>query len=123
LAEAAERYEQARGLLPADALTERAITHGQLGTLHGELADGTGTALAHYQQALRYCEQTGNRYSAGHTRFNIALALARAGRVPDALAYARAALRDYDQVGPGATADVDKARQLIADLEQDGGLS
>jgi hypothetical protein len=39
------------------------------------------------------------------------------------LAYARAALRDFAQVGPGATADADDARRLIAALEQDGGQS
>jgi hypothetical protein len=122
-AEAAERYEQALGLLPADAITERAVAHHQLGALHGQLADGAGAALAHYQQALRYRDQAGDRYSAGQTRFNIALALAGTGRVRDALAYARAALRDYAQVGPGATADAENARRLIADLERDGGLS
>jgi tetratricopeptide (TPR) repeat protein len=89
-AEAAERYEQILGLLPADALTERAITHNQLGLLHGELADGAGAALGHHQQALRLFEQAGNRYSAGQTRFDIAVTLSGAGRVPDALAYARA---------------------------------
>jgi tetratricopeptide (TPR) repeat protein len=122
-AEAADRYQQGLDLLPFDAVTEHAITHNQFGILHGEFADGTGTALAHYQQALRLFDQAGDRYSAGRTRFNIAVTLADAGRVPDALAYARAALRDFAQVGPGATAEVDKARQLIADLEQDGGQS
>jgi hypothetical protein len=36
----------------------------------------------------------------------------------DALAYARAALANYQQAGPGATTDAAEAEQLVAALEQ-----
>jgi hypothetical protein len=38
-------------------------------------------------------------------------------RVTDALLYARAALRNYQQAGAGAAADAAQAERLIADLE------
>jgi hypothetical protein len=34
------------------------------------------------------------------------------------LHYARAALDNYQQAGPGAASDAEQARQFIADLEQ-----
>jgi tetratricopeptide (TPR) repeat protein len=83
-AEANDRCEEALGLLPANAIADRAVLHHQLGALHIQLADGTGTALAHYQQALRLFEQAGDRYRAGGTRFNFALILDGTGRVRDA---------------------------------------
>jgi hypothetical protein len=55
----------------------------------------------------------------GWTRRAAAITLARAGRRHDALLYARAALRDFDAVGPGAAAQANSARQLITELEQE----
>jgi hypothetical protein len=40
------------------------------------------------------------------------------GRTSDALLYARAALGNFEQAGPGAASYVDLAQQRIADLEQ-----
>jgi hypothetical protein len=61
-------------------------------------------------------EARGNIYGAGTIRYNIALLLAQSGRPGDALHYARAALTNFHDVGPGA-ADVAKLTQaLIHDL-------
>jgi len=55
---------------------------------------------------------------AGQTRHNIALLLAGDGRISDALQYARAALDNYRQAGPGAAYDATDAERLITTLEQ-----
>lgn len=48
----------------------------------------------------------------------MALVLASDGRIGDALLYARAALDNYRQAGPGAADSANQARQLIERLEQ-----
>ena len=80
-------------------------------------AGDTATALGHYQKAIHYRERQDDRYGAGWARHAAAITLADAGRRHDALLYARAALRDYEAVGPGAAARADQARQLITRLE------
>ena len=110
-------YQQALDLIPADDHENRATIENQLGIIYHRAGD-TGQALRHYQQAIQHDEARGDIYGAGQTRYNIALLLAGAGRVSDALLYARAALDNYQQAGPGAAADAAQAEQLIADLEQ-----
>jgi hypothetical protein len=51
-------------------------------------------------------------------RYNTALLLAGDGRAVEALLYARAALDNYRQAGPGAEDRTAIAEQLIASLEQ-----
>jgi hypothetical protein len=43
----------------------------------------------------------------------------RARSLGYALLYAQAALRDFEQLGAGATPETDKTQQLIAEIEQD----
>jgi tetratricopeptide (TPR) repeat protein len=112
-------YQQALGLAPADDHESRAIREYQLGGIYDRAGD-TGQALRHYQQALRHDEARGDIYGAGQTRHNIALLLAHAGRVRDALHYARAALDNFQQTGPGAADRARRAQELIADLQQLG---
>ncbi len=59
-------------------------------------------ALSHWSEAIRYMEMTGNIYGAGQIRFNVAAALKDANRFPDALEYARAALRNFQSYPQGA---------------------
>ena len=68
--------------------------------------------------AIRYQEAQGNLYGAALTRQNVASMLAQAGRLPDALAYAQAAVQNFETFGPGAEADVAKTRDLIAEIEE-----
>jgi tetratricopeptide (TPR) repeat protein len=110
-------YQQSLDLTPADDHEQRAITENQLGNIYSRVGD-TRQALRHYQQSLHHDEARGNIFGAGQTRYNIALLLADAGRAGDALAYAHAALANYQQAGPGATAQANLAQQLIARLEQ-----
>jgi tetratricopeptide (TPR) repeat protein len=119
---AVKAYHLALPLIPADNPTTHGITHNQLGNIYYETGQ-LETALSHYRQAIRYCEDAGDRYGAGRTRFNVALALAlaldRADRTADALLYAHAALRDYQTIGPGAADEIETTQQLITRLEAD----
>ena len=118
LTDAANAYEQVLRLLPADAVSFLAVTHHQLGVIYSNAGDVDG-ALKHYRQSIHYEEQQANPYGAGVSRYAAAIALRRAGRYREALVYARAALRDYEALGPGATASAEKARQMIALLGQE----
>ena len=59
----------------------------------------------------------GNVYGAATTRYNVALLLARAGSLPDALLYAQAALRGYQSV-VNAEDLIQRAQQLIDLIQQ-----
>jgi tetratricopeptide (TPR) repeat protein len=117
LTDAANAYQQALGLFPPNAIGDLAVTHNQLGVIYHNAGD-TDSALRHYQQAIQYYEQRDDRYHAGQSRYNAALTLADAGRNRDAVLYAQAALRDFEAVGPGATADAEQVRQFITQLQQ-----
>lgn len=111
-------HQRALDLLPADHHEYRAASHNQLGAINTEIRN-TPQALHHYQQSIQHMEAYGNTYGAGTARRNIALLLGRAGRSGDALHYARAALDNYRDVGPGATAEAQEAQALIRILEQE----
>ncbi|MET8150980.1 CHAT domain-containing protein [Actinoplanes sp. NPDC049668] len=107
---------QALDLTPADHLNDRAIDHAALGTIYAA-AGHIDTALSYYQKAIKYYEDTEDRHWAGRARHSVASAMAVAGRYDDALLYAHAALRDFEALDPAAAADIERAQQLIADLE------
>ena len=117
LNDAATAYQQALDLLPPDGIGDLATIHHQLGVIYHSAGD-TDAALGHYQQAIQYRERQDNRYSAGQSRSNAAIALADAGRNREALLYAQAALRDFEALGPGAAAAAEQAHQLITQLQQ-----
>ncbi|WP_433784642.1 CHAT domain-containing protein [Actinomycetospora sp. CA-101289] len=116
LEEARAGYEQVLDLLPDDHHIYRATSHNQLGLLH-RLAGDVPRAIGHFQRSIRHKEARGNAYGAGETRHHIALLLAENGRRSDALLYARAALTNFQQVGPGARAEAAAAERLIRRLE------
>ena len=114
-------YQQSLDLTPADDHETRGITENQLGNIFGTAGD-TRQALRHYQRSLQNQEARGDIYAAGRIRYSIAGLLARDGRPGDALHYARAALDNFQQVGPGAADDAVRARQLVASLEGSGSV-
>ena len=118
LNDAIAAYSQKLDLLPADEVNERAVSHNQLGIIYAQ-AGHTDRALAHYSKSIQYKERAGDTYSAGGTRFNAALVLARAGRAHEALLYARAALRDWETLGSRAAAEAEQVGQIIARLERE----
>jgi tetratricopeptide (TPR) repeat protein len=109
-------YQQALDLTPAGDHEARAVYENQLGEIYRRAGD-TRQALRHYQQAIQHHEARGDIYRAGLTRSNIALLLDGGGRAAEALLYARAALGNFRQAGPGAADDAADAEQLIAELE------
>jgi tetratricopeptide (TPR) repeat protein len=117
LEQARAGHQQALDLLPADHHEHRAVAHNQLGLIYQQVGEVT-RALGHYQQAIRHKEARGDIHGAGTTRFNVARLLGRYGGVGDALLYARAALANFEQVGPGAAAMAGEAEALIQDLER-----
>ena len=114
---ALRNYRQVLDLTPAEDHLHRGTTENQLGSVFRWAGD-TSQALRHFQRSLQHHEARGDVYTAGRTRYNIALTLAESGRISDALQYARASLDNYEQVGPGAADRVALARRLIVDLEQ-----
>ncbi len=116
---ALHNHLQALDLRPADYLEGLAVSHNQIGAIYNRSGD-TRQALYHYQKAIKHHEDRGHVYSAGQTRYNVALILARDGRPGDALHYARAALHDYQLTGPGAASGIAKSQRLITALEQQG---
>jgi tetratricopeptide (TPR) repeat protein len=110
-------YQEALDITPPHDHGKRAITENGLGVIYHRAGD-TRNALRHYQQAIQHQEARGDIYEAGRARNNIALLLADDARINDALHYARAALHNFQQAGPGAATEAASAEQLITDLQQ-----
>jgi tetratricopeptide (TPR) repeat protein len=116
LDEAEERYREVLDLLPPDAIEEIAAAHGQLGSIYGDAGD-LDRALTHYGDSIRFAEAARKPHDVAETRFNVAFDLARAGRLQDALGYARSALRGFESCGPPAVRDVDRTRRLMEQIQ------
>jgi tetratricopeptide (TPR) repeat protein len=128
-AQAAEaHYLQALALCPPTALADVGPFHNQLGNLYYEVGQ-TERAREHYEKAALHAEQIGDRYHAGGVRFNMALMYLEAAEreaaparrrdlLQRALAYAQAALRDYQHYQGRAAADEAKVQGLL-DLIQE----
>ncbi len=110
-------YQQALGLAPSGDHEIRGTIENELGAIYMS-AGYTDQALRHFQQSIQHREVQGNIFGAGTARYNIALLLGRSLRVSDARRYARAALGNFQQVGPGAADWIGQAQRLIAILEQ-----
>jgi tetratricopeptide (TPR) repeat protein len=117
LNEAAQFYQQALEMFPANAPDRLAVTYNALGTIYGDVGD-FDRALPHYREAIRFFDMMGDLYRAAGTRFNVALALMQVGRLSDAAEYARAALRNFETYGQAAAADIQNTQQLLAMIEQ-----
>jgi tetratricopeptide (TPR) repeat protein len=129
-AQAAEQhYRQALALCPSTALADLGLKHQALGALYADVGQ-TESAREHYEKSVQIFEQTGDRYGAGQTRFNMALMYAQASgretapaRQRDLLqragAYARAALRDFQHYQGRAAAYEARAQGLLKRIDED----
>jgi tetratricopeptide (TPR) repeat protein len=117
---AADSCYQALELLPPDAVNDLAVTHNQLGNIYLG-AGGLDRAVHHYRESIRYMESAGNLYGAAQTRFNVAVTLAQAGRLPDALAFALEARRNFETYDDRAAAKIRKTQELIDLIEREMG--
>jgi tetratricopeptide (TPR) repeat protein len=106
-------YREQLEMAPPDAVGDLAVLHGRLGQLYRE-AGNIDRALYHYHESIRLDEAQGNLYGAAKNRGNVAVTLARAGRLADARQYAETALRGFQSYGAGAADDVEKTLELIA---------
>jgi tetratricopeptide (TPR) repeat protein len=115
LSKAEKYYREALEMFPADAVRELATTHNQLGIIYRH-AGQIDTALRHYRESIRYNEGVRDRFGAGETRFNAALALADAGRFADAREWAQSALRDFEAC-ENADQEVVMTLQVLEQIE------
>jgi tetratricopeptide (TPR) repeat protein len=125
---AGRQYLRALALCPPTALTDLGPFHLVLGNLYRDLGQ-TERAREHYEEAVQIFDLTGNRHTAGVTRFNMSgmhlLASKREATPPRrrdlllrAQAYAEAALRDYQHYQGRAAAEEAEARRLLAAITQ-----
>jgi tetratricopeptide (TPR) repeat protein len=110
-------YLQALDLTHVNDHQTRAITENALGLIYRRASD-TRQALHHFQQAIQHEESRRNIYGAGQARYNVALLLVDDNRTAESLLYARAALDNFHQAGPGAASDAAEAEQLITFLDR-----
>ena len=99
-------------------MNDLATVHNALGAIYADAGD-LDRALLHYREAIRYFEAVDSLYKAAGVRFNVALALAQAGRVVDAREYAHAALRNFQTYGDRAAAEIQRTQGLIGLIEQE----
>jgi TPR repeat protein len=115
--DALQYYNKVLEMLPLNAVNDLAVAHNQQGLIYRYAGD-LDRALSHYRDSIRYREVAGNLHGAAGTRHNVAIALFKSGRLADALDYANAALRNYETYGEGAAENIQKTRNLIAQIEK-----
>ena len=84
-----------------------------LGNIYGDAGD-LDRALKHYREAIRYEKCKAMSTAQPRLASTSPSASLNAGRFPDALAYAQAALRNYETFGDRAAAEIQKTQGLIA---------
>jgi len=113
-------YQQALGLLPPDAVNDLAGVHNALGLIYKDTGD-VGQAVYHWNESVRYLEAAGDFYHAGLAIRNLAAMLTQQERFAEGLAYARAALRDFQHYQGRAADKEEQTRRLIGMIEQQMG--
>jgi tetratricopeptide (TPR) repeat protein len=112
---AAANYRRALELVPEDDPGGLSIMHNALASICAE-AGNTEGALMHFRESIQFAESQGDPYKAAGIRLNVAVTLARAGRLPDAREYARAAMQGLNACS--APDEVARAARLLADIER-----
>jgi hypothetical protein len=115
---ALQYYLESMEINPPEDVTGLAINHHQLGMIYKN-AGQSQKALYHYQLALHFHEQSGSIYNAAQTRRNMALLFLKQGELTTALAYAQAALSNFQQYGERTLAEQQQMQQLIAAIQQE----
>jgi tetratricopeptide (TPR) repeat protein len=115
LNDAVRYYLQALELLPPNAVDDLAVAHNQLGK--STTRQATLTARCRTTARQFATDELGGNCTKRQVRRNVALALAQAGRLEDALEYARAALRNFETFGDRAAEEIEKTRRLVEWIE------
>jgi len=113
---AAAGYHKALELLLENAVNDLAVMHNQLDNIYGDAGD-MDRSLRHHREAIRYDEAGQNFYAAGQHRYNVAVTLIRQGGLADARDYVAAALRNFEQFGPAAAAEIEETQRLLGQIE------
>jgi tetratricopeptide (TPR) repeat protein len=113
-----EAVTEALELLPEDAPSLLAIAHNEYGNLL-QSAGLRAESIVQYQASIRNEELAGNPFGAAQTQLNLALGERDAGNLAVAIAYAQAALANFESVGVGASRQIERTLELIADIEKD----
>jgi tetratricopeptide (TPR) repeat protein len=98
-----------------DDVDQRAQIHFELAICYGYQGEFR-IALRHHQEAIRINVQSGKLYEAAMSRANAAISLSGHGFYDDALAYAEAALNDFQWLGDRYHEDVVKVQRIIAEI-------
>lgn len=110
-------FRQALAVLPLNALIELTASHSNLGNVY-MYAGLYDEALRHFQEAVRYADESGNEYYAAKSRQNIAAGLANAGRLSDAFKYACSAREKFEACGPSGVNGAQETQIMISKLEE-----
>ncbi len=109
-------YEAALDLEPADAITNRATSHNQLGIAYMYSRVDQEKALAHFEMASRYFEASGDVFEDAGARLNAAQILQRLSRLHEAREYAREALALF--LSGQDTSLVTYVQELLVELDR-----
>jgi tetratricopeptide (TPR) repeat protein len=114
LDQAMQYYKQALSLLPAEpsAVHHRATTLNMIGVVWAEYGE-IDSALVSFKEAIVLMDASSDHQGAGKTRLNVALALAKTGRLEHAKEYAESALRLFEACGPSAEESRGQAQVLL----------
>jgi tetratricopeptide (TPR) repeat protein len=123
LQRAHEFYGAALELFPPDALNDLATTHAQLGATCGWLAlyfdeCSIDDAMSHYREAMQRSRTAGKPTDVTGMQFNAALMLSQAGRLIEALAYAKAAFQGMGLQGQEGTENFAYIRNMIGEIQE-----
>ena len=111
-------FHQAFDLLPSNApVDDLAETHSLLCIIYCA-AGVLDQALTHSYEAIRYAEDAEDVFLAAQIRLRVAVTLTIMGHFADALAYANAALRNFQTYGDREATNIQEVQKLIEQIEQ-----
>ena len=115
------RLQEDLRLAPPDAVEHLAVTNQNLGALYSKLSGAIETVKQYNQQALKLFERANRPLQAAAVRVNMADALRNAGRPREALDWARAGLRGYENAGSAVAGTAKRVADFIRALEHEVG--
>jgi tetratricopeptide (TPR) repeat protein len=115
LSKAEKYYRVALQRFPTNAVEDLEFAYHLLGTLYSN-SGLIEAALYSYGRSIQHSEAMQDRFKAGETRRDVAVALANVGRFADAREWAQCALRDY-QACENADAQVVITLKLLEQIE------
>lgn len=107
---------QALDAMPEDAMGRANQIHHLLGNIYDDI-QRFDLALPHYQRAIEYSQRKGDTLYAATARRETARGYLKCGRLPEALDYALAALRDVESFGGSTPGELKMSRDLVTYIQ------